>query len=43
LVEYKFDEKLLDSENFIAEIAQIFKTAYPFNKFLNYTVDEVLL
>jgi uncharacterized protein (TIGR02453 family) len=42
LVEYKFDEKLLDSENFIAEIAEIFKTAYPFNKFLNYTVDEVI-
>ncbi len=42
LVEYKFDEKLLDSENFIAEIAQIFKTAAPFNKFLNYTVDEVI-
>ena len=42
LVEYKFDEKLLDSENFISEIAQIFKTAYPFNKFLNYTVDEVI-
>lgn len=42
LVEYKFDEKLLDSENFIAEIAQIFRTAAPFNKFLNYTVDEVI-
>ena len=41
LVEYKFDEKLLDSESFIDDIAEIFKTAAPFNKFLNYTVDEV--
>lgn len=42
LVEYKFDEKLLDSENFIDEITRIFRVAYPFNKFLNYTVDEVI-
>lgn len=42
LVEYKFDEKLLDSEDFIDKIAGIFKVAYPFNKFLNYTVDEVI-
>jgi len=42
LVEYKLDEKMLDNENFIEEIAQIFKVAHPFNKFLNYTVDEVI-
>lgn len=42
LVEYKFDEKLLDSADFIDEITRIFRVAYPFNKFLNYTVDEVI-
>jgi uncharacterized protein (TIGR02453 family) len=42
LVEYKFDAALLDSDDFVNEISEIFKTAYPFNKFLNYTVDEVI-
>lgn len=42
LVEYKFDSKLLEKENFVDEVVSIFKTAYPFNKFLNYTVDEVM-
>jgi hypothetical protein len=42
LVEYKFDEKLLDSEDFIEKITNVFRIAYPFNKFLNYTVDEVI-
>ena len=42
LVEYKFDSSLLEKENFVDEIAHIFKIAYPFNKFLNYTVDEVI-
>jgi len=42
LVEYKLDEKIIESEDFIDKIAHIFKIAYPFNKFLNYTVDEVI-
>jgi len=42
LVEYKFDAALLDSDDFVNKISDIFKTAYPFNKFLNYTVDEVI-
>lgn len=42
LVEYKFDAALLDSDDFVNKISEIFKTAYPFNKFLNYTVDEVI-
>ncbi|MFZ4581428.1 MAG: DUF2461 domain-containing protein [Paludibacter sp.] len=42
LVEYKFDAALLDSDDFVNQISEIFKTAYPFNKFLNYTVDEVI-
>ena len=42
LVEYKFDAALLDSDDFVNKISDIFKTAYPFNKFLNYIVDEVI-
>ncbi len=42
LVEYKFDKNLLEKDNFADEIVGIFKTAAPFNKFLNYTVDEVI-
>jgi len=42
LVEYKFDSSLLEKDSFVDEIAHIFRVAYPFNKFLNYTVDEVI-
>lgn len=42
LVEYKLDESLLNADDFIPKVADIFKQAYPFNKFLNYTVDEVI-
>jgi len=41
LVEYKFDDNFIASENFIQRVAQIAKCAYPLNRFLNYTVDEV--
>ncbi|HEY6914346.1 MAG TPA: DUF2461 domain-containing protein [Paludibacter sp.] len=41
MVEYKFDEKMLESDNFVQQVAQIVKCAYPLNRFLNYTVDEV--
>ncbi|MEI8087415.1 MAG: DUF2461 family protein, partial [Paludibacter sp.] len=40
LVEYKLDEPFLQSKDFVLEVAKIFKQAYPFNRFLNYTVDE---
>jgi len=42
LVEYKLNESLLNADDFIPKVAGIFKQAYPFNKFLNYTVDEVI-
>jgi uncharacterized protein (TIGR02453 family) len=42
LVDYKLDESMLNSDDFVLKIAAIFKCAYPFNKFLNYTVDEVI-
>jgi uncharacterized protein (TIGR02453 family) len=41
LVESKFDDAFLESENFIERVAQIAKCAYPLNRFLNYTVDEI--
>lgn len=42
LVEYKLDEKLVNEADFVPKVADIFRQAYPFNKFLNYTVDEVI-
>ena len=41
LVEYRLDEALLNSNNFIPEVAEIMHVGYPLNCFLNYTVDEV--
>jgi uncharacterized protein (TIGR02453 family) len=41
LVEYKFDESFISSDNFIQRVASVAKCAYPLNRFLNYTVDEV--
>lgn len=40
MVEYPLDEAVLESPDFIREIAGIARKAYPLNKFLNYTVDE---
>jgi uncharacterized protein (TIGR02453 family) len=42
LVSYDLNNELLYSPNFIQELVLILKSAYLFNKFLNYTVDEVL-
>jgi TIGR02453 family protein len=41
LVEYKLNESHLKATDFVGTIAQIMKCAYPLNRFLNYTVDEV--
>ncbi len=41
MVEYKLDKEMLESDNFIQQVAQIAQCAYPLNRFLNYTVDEV--
>lgn len=40
LVEYKLDDSILKSDNFMVQIAEICKSGYPLNQFLNYTVDE---
>jgi len=42
LVDHPLDETILHAPDFIARVAGIAKCAYPFNRFLNYTVDEVV-
>jgi uncharacterized protein (TIGR02453 family) len=41
LVEFKLDENLINSTDFIQKVTEIVECAYPLNRFLNYTVDEV--
>ncbi|MDR3651334.1 MAG: DUF2461 domain-containing protein [Paludibacter sp.] len=43
LVDFKLDDSILKADNFIPRIGGIMKCAYPFNQFLNYTVDETNL
>ena len=40
LVDYQLKDSDFKSENFVTHVAGIMKCAYPFNRFLNYTVDE---
>jgi len=42
LVDYPLDDTVLHAPDFISRVAAIAKCAYPFNRFLNYTVDEVV-
>lgn len=42
MVEYKLSDKDFERPNFIEYVAEILKEAYPLNRFLNYTVDEVM-
>lgn len=41
MVEYKLEDALREKEDFVQQVAEIAKTAYLLNRFLNYTVDEV--
>ena len=41
IVEYPIDEKTLNTSNFCETVTNIFKTAYPFNRFLNYTIENL--
>ena len=41
LVIFKLDN-LLDENDFAIKVAEVLEAAHPFNKFLNYTVDEVM-
>jgi len=40
LVEYKIDDKMLYSDDFIEQVCDVCQKAYPLKVFLNYTVDE---
>jgi uncharacterized protein (TIGR02453 family) len=40
MMEYRFDDEILHSPQFVKKVADLTAIAYPFNKFLNYTVDE---
>jgi len=42
MVDYKLDNELLGSSNIVDKISEIVKKGYPLNKFLNYTVDELI-
>ncbi|MBP1663611.1 MAG: hypothetical protein H6Q19_751 [Bacteroidetes bacterium] len=42
LVSYDLDQNMLFSDDFVSEIASIAEKSYPFIRFLNYTVDEVV-
>lgn len=42
MVDYKLDDTMLGSENVTTKIAGIVKKGYPLNKFLNYTVDDLI-
>lgn len=42
MVEHKLDNSILEATNFVQQVAAIFNYAHPLNKFLNYTVDEIL-
>ncbi len=41
LVDFRFNNSHLQSENFVQNVAEILKCAYPLNQFLNFTVDEI--
>jgi uncharacterized protein (TIGR02453 family) len=42
LLEYSVNERLLNAPDFIDQVSDLCKTAFPFNKFLNYTIEEMI-
>ena len=42
LVDHPLDDTILHAPDFVTQVAHIAKCAYPFNRFLNYTVDELV-
>lgn len=42
LVNFSLDEKMLGADDFVAKAVDVFKAGYPFNRFFNYTVDELI-
>ena len=41
LVDHKLDDKILHAPDFVSQVGAIAKCAFPFNRFFNFTVDEV--
>ena len=42
LVDFKLDKNFLSAPDFESKLLEVFKAGYPFNRFFNYTVDEVI-
>ncbi len=42
LVDFPLSEDMLKAEDFVRRATDVFKTGYQFNRFLNYTVDELM-
>ena len=42
MVDHKLNDDILNASDFVLQLAQIARAGYPLNKFLNYTVDEVI-
>ena len=42
MVEYKLNDDILNAPNLVSRLGEIARAGYPLNKFLNYTVDEVI-
>ncbi|MBN2765604.1 MAG: DUF2461 domain-containing protein [Paludibacteraceae bacterium] len=40
MVEFKLDDDFLQRNDLLQQLANVFRRAYPFNRFLNYAVDE---
>ena len=42
MVEYKLNDDILNAPNLVSRLGEIARAGYPLNKFLNYTLDEVI-
>ncbi len=42
IAEYQLDESLINDKDFVSKTVNIFKSGYPLNRFLNYTVDAII-
>lgn len=42
MVEHKLDDSILKSTDFVDKVVELCKAGYPLNRFLNYTVDEMI-
>jgi len=42
MVEHKLNDYILNAPDLVSRLGEIARAGYPLNKFLNYTVDEVI-